>query len=311
MSVQVIKHNDGYLPHFDGEYVNPKIPRAEREKLASERKEKIKEAFDFLSQLDTMPRKTKDKSSCCSSPFDNIFCNLATYMVTHPLAMSVDAFCGCFFARDPLDVKPIPRSAAETLEGTTRSFNRNVLGVCCIAPADIVATPFVKASDLVLKLLGIVSGLIITTTAGTNTYVFSGDIQVVPDGRGNLVVQGGIRVDAIAVITKAYSQISKWVKDEWKHSEEPKDRNNKFYLQCKKVCDNWDILFDLISDCGIRREGVEDILTPFTKALLKVIDEVEMKEGVGVDPSPIPVKRMHYPGSSDEKDKGPAIEPIG
>jgi hypothetical protein len=201
------------------------------------------------------------------------------------LAIFKRAFCCCLPSCDrTVKYKPIPQEAGATLEGTTRQFERNTCGVCCIAPSVIIGSPFIPASEALRTFLDILSGLVITTTAGTNTYVFSGDIGVVPNGRGNLIVQGGIRVDAISTIKKAFDQMAERLKTKWQNAaSEDKDA---VYDQCVQISEEerWDYMFESIIKCGLTQSAVEEILAPFSLAITSILDEREETINFIVDP---------------------------
>jgi hypothetical protein len=262
-----------YLPALSTHYVDPTLSKEKRVVLTQERQRKIDEAITFLANFDISKRNITQKASCISPPCDNSVCNLVTYLVTRPLDIIYRAFCCCIPSNNSKYPRAIPKDAADTLAGTTEQFERNVCGVCCIAPAVIISTPFIPASTLITQILSIISGLVITTTAGTNTYVFSGDIEVMPDGRGNLIVQGGIRVDAISVIQVAYAEISKRLKEKWRSAS--KEEREMIAAECNKIREKWHFIFDNVMACGIQNQKVETILGPFSIVLSEILDEYE------------------------------------
>ena len=271
MSAVTLRAGPVFLPHFDGPYTHPGVPRQERELKEVERKKKIDEAIAFLANI-TLPTVRVEEEMCCRPRCHNSICNLATYLCTRPLEIFKRAFCCCLpSCDDSVKYMPIPKYAGETLAGTTEQFERNTLGVCCIAPLVIAVTPFIRPTETVVTILQIISGLVITTTAGTNTYVFSGDIGVVPNGHGNLIVQGGIRVDAISVIKNAFVQIAEHHNEKWKTASLVE--KERIYTECTQLCEKWDFIFECIVKCGLTKTAVEEILNPFSKSITTVIDE--------------------------------------
>lgn len=264
-----------YLPSFPNRYTHPGLPRQERIEKAKYRKTKMDEAITFLANLQIpkaqVPKKPHRMPPCCKSVY-----YLAAYIVERVLQTFKKIIC-CVYCSSETSVKykPIPQSSAETLENTTNQFERNTCGVCCIAPSVIVASPFIPATAAVAIFLGILSGLVITTTAGTNTYVFSGDIGIVPDGRGALIVQGGIRVDAITTIKNAFSQLGEHLLEKWQTESER--IKAKIYEECSQIAqmEKWNAFFDSIVSCGVPVEAVEDALAPFSQALTTVLDNGE------------------------------------
>jgi len=268
------------FPTIPGAYRHPGLSKAKIQELDVYKKRQIDLAFEFLANLDLSKRKMEKKATYISN---NSVANLFSYLCCNKLDIIKRAFGCCCYTKD-FSYTPIPSDASETLELTREQFDRNTLGVCCIAPAVIVATPFIPASPAIATLLGIFSGLVITTTAGTNTYVFSGDIGVVPNGRGDLCVQGGIRVDAITQIENAYNQMALRLTEKWKSANDSHDENTKVAIsnQCKKILKNWDFMFEEIANCGLKTLAVENILANFAESLGSILREIEPEGPEGI-----------------------------
>lgn len=264
-----------YLPNFPPPYAPPWLSQTQRKEIEAERKAKMDEAITYLAQLTITEIQEKRKSHCkpiCS----NSVCNLITYILSRPLEIFKSAFCCCLRScTSKAKVRPIPQKAGEILDLTKEQFERNTFGVCCIAPTVIAGAPFIPASAAIATLFTIISGLVITTTAGTNTYLFSGNIGVVLDSHGKLLVQGGISSDGVTIMKNAFSQLGEYLHQKWAASKE--DQKKIIYQECLQIADQkrWEYLFGTIADAGVTTLTVQDILTPFSQAIIRVLDEGE------------------------------------
>lgn len=262
-----------YLPHVPSPYVHPGLPREERRQITINRKTKLDEVITYLATLQ-LPKERLERRSSCRPLGSNSLCNLVTYLVTRPLQIFKSAFCCCFKScNTSVKYVPIPREASEILEKTKEQFERNTCGVCCIAPTVIAASPFIPGSATIATLLNILSGLVITTTAGTNTYLFSGNMGVVSDGHGDLIVQGGISVDATIIMKNAFLQLSEHLHEKWRDAAQ--ENKPVIYQECLQITKKWDFLYQTIADSGVTKTTVEDILAPFSKAITQVLDQGE------------------------------------
>lgn len=262
-----ISANNYYFPTLLGDYVSPKLTPEERKDQKQAKLRQLDAALMFLADFN---HPVKLKKRCCPLPIcNNAPWNLGVYMCSRPLAIIMRAFLCCFDCEDE-SKKPIPQEAAETLKHTAVQFERNTCGVCCIAPLVIIGTPFIPAGHLAAKLLEILSGLVITTTAGTNTYVFSGDIGVVGNGQGDLIIQGGIRVDAITAVKNAYIQLTNHLDESWREGNS--EQRQELGRMCIKIQENWDDIFNAIVLCGIKESVVKEILAPFSLKLISILD---------------------------------------
>lgn len=247
-----------FLPCIASRYVHPKEFGQKRE-LEEAINQQVEAALAFLASFEGVPRRSRAYVS------SSALVNLGSYLWSHGGEAVRRAFCCCVASEEENVQKPIPEKAYQTLALTREQFDRNTLGVCCIAPAVIIGTPFIPASKIGITLLGIFSGLVILTTAGTNTYVFSGDIGIVPNGRGDLCVEGGIRVDAIEEIGYAYLQISTRLKTKWERATDLE--RTSIQATCIQIRERWDLIVDVMTDCGLRREAVEKILIDFAQVI--------------------------------------------
>ncbi len=254
-----------YLPDFGTGYIDPTLSRTEKEAIRLDREKKMDLALQFLSNFPNHPRTVE--RVWCKAPCDNDLCNLISYVANRPLSLLRSGFC-CFVPRKSEDEKrPIPLRTAVTLENTREHFERNVCGVCCCAPTVIISTPFISTPGIAI-FLGILTGLVITTVAGTNTYVFSGDIGIVKDEE-SLIVQGGIGIACLNIIRDAYEGLAEHLKQKWESASF--DERVDIEDQCKKILANWHHIFHEIREFGIPKDTVESILTPFSKVLSEIL----------------------------------------
>ena len=285
-----------YLPDFDL-YIDPinqkenrAITKDEQKALIKRQNGQIDNAIQFLATHPTItPRityiKKIENKFACSPPCDNSVVNLATYIASNPLTMAKDTFCCCIPEHpDYVAWTPIPLEAAKTLLVTQEQFNRNTCGLCCIAPSFIISVPFIVASDLVTKIAGIFSSLVLTTTAGTDTYVFSGDIGIVQTGSGRVNPQGGIRVGAIEIITKKYIKMAERIKSRWREAIN-RSKTNKITIiaqTCHKILNplQWNFIREKLEEFGLAKSKVDEILDPLAKISLEIIHH---SEGLGFE----------------------------
>lgn len=272
-----------YLPDFGTQYFDPSLPVEVIRQRKTERKDKLDAALLFLSMPDNN-RPSEAYSDglngriTCRPCVSNSACNLASYLLNHAPRVARSAICCIPQDHHREEVRrPIPESAYDTLAHTRTQFERNTFGLFCIAPAAIVAAPLIVVSDAVNIALGIMANCTITTTAGINTYVFSGDIGAVPDGRGGLVIQGGIRVDAIQEIKRAYTTLSEHLLESWKAASGNPEELIRLTQLSKDICSQWKDIYHGIADCGIRTASVEDILEPLATVLFQILSQANIE----------------------------------
>lgn len=275
-----------YLPPIEGTYIDPRLSEMGRRAIEQKREEQIDKAIKYLTTLvgATPLKKKASWITCC----DNSIWNLGVYLMTRPISLIKRVFCCCFMGNGMCanskerTKKSISQEAFRTLENTRVQFERNTCGVCCIAPIVIITTPFIPGVGAVGQvLLAIFSSLVITTTAGTNTYVFSGDIGVVPDGQGDLIVEGGIRVNAIATIKNDYDLMAERLKQKWESltptNNDHLHEREVIYNDCTQIRNNWDTIIYEMVDCGIKKSVAENALAPFAKIIAQISYSYEKK----------------------------------
>ncbi len=264
-------------PNLFGSYVHPRLTHDER----VSREQELGKVFDeFLTELAKLPipQRARRGKLCCLPRCNNSVMNLAAYILCHPWKMFSRAYCCCFTScGKSRRFTPIPKESLEMLEMTQDQFDRNTCGLFFITPAVISSSylfpVFYTINALYTAILDIGSSLVLTTAAGTNTYVFSGDIGVVRDGRGDLIVQGGIRVDNISQSKTFYFRLAQHLVAKWNGANA--QERTELFKQSHDISDRWDPLLDAIIEIGIQEKAAEDILAPFSRALCFVLDNYQ------------------------------------
>ena len=258
-----------YFPDFSTQYLNPNLSMSERNDLKNNCKLNIEKAIKIISAADKETEAPKNRIFTDIKPNSSAYAFLSYFVSNCPQIMRSATPC-LSRNHDKKEVtRPIPRSAYHVLADSRMDFEGNTCCLFVVTPPIIVAAGLLSGNPLVGVFVGICSNLLILQTAGINTYACSGDVGIVPDLQGRLLLQDGLRADAIPAMKKAYLDIATHLQEKLKAANTPEE-HEQIKQTVLEIKNRWETTFQEIANCGLASHVVEEVLAPLSVVLFEI-----------------------------------------
>lgn len=204
-----------HMPAVPNFYISPALNSEDKQTLRDKKIQDFQRVIDYLKTHDRNeePKQLRVKEQPCC---DNMPFNILKYTWYNVGQIFKDTFFPCFkcCTNTAIDKKTwITEQIYNQMITSRIYYHRNMTGLFCIAPAAIIAAPFITAKALLLAAT-IGAGLITLNAAGSCPYFCSGDFGI-QNHDGNLVLEGGFRVGTTLQIQNDYENIAKHIDIIW------------------------------------------------------------------------------------------------